>query len=448
MRHGHALAGAVAALLATAAAPAAEGGRPTPPRAIMEKAETARDYRRSCAKLERVLPATALDNVPADEAFTRLAARATMPVRVDRRALADAGIEKAGTVTFAGTNVPLSSVLQVAIESWDRRLRYYVTGGTIHVTTAREMAGISLLRTYDIADLVPATAVRKEPVVKPPTEFDPGGAVDSSGLTEPGGSGGFTDNENGDDTMTITGDTARIVRLVMEMVAPRSWGTSAAIMPVGSLLVVDQHPANHRRITDLLALLRTQQSAAGLGTGLRLHARWMLLDRHYVARLRKSAGGRPPVVDPSAADAPAVQHEAVTYCRSGQRVRIAAGEGQSVRVPAGPVVSKNAAIESTALKMVQWGAAATITVRLREGARAAAVDVDSVVTEPLGKPETNKTPSGQPIDALRFSLRTIGASTVMPTGAPVLLGAVSTGPDPGDRMLCLVLTVDRQRGEK
>ena len=423
---------------------AQETGSAAVPREILSRAETSEEYNRSINKLQVVLPELKFKDAGPEQVLAFIQSAVKMPFKIDRDALrAVAGAK----ISISVKKVTASQALKLVLDRWGKGtldIGCYVSHGTVRITSRRAMAGVSLIRTYDVGDLIPVGSQESDSALQPPTkmqiEDDPISVDDaepSRGLFSRMG-------RNARDTGEGKG-VEPVVVLVMEMVAPTTWGRSAAVLPVGSMLVVDQSPENHDRISSLLALVRKQYESSGLLANMKVHARWLRLDRKRVLAMQKRTGGQPPVIDAKTVDAAVIEYEAMTQCRSGQKVRIVSGEAESVVITTAPIVTEKVVTQRPVVKMVQWGATAEMIVRYRKKTDSVRVEMDSVICEPIGSREKRKLVSGETIDRLRFTVRTLKAAAAIPVGKPVILGCMTGGKQIGDQMLCLVLQVDREK---
>lgn len=223
-----ALAGALAVLLARSRPLDPPAARPAP--LPMTAAEVA---------LDRPLADVALDATPFDAAIPIVERQAGVPITVDWRSLEAAGVGRTVPVTLRARGMTLAEALGRVLDQASTptaKLGFEPETGTVFVSTGEALAARPVLRVYDVRDLVAAAAPDAKPA-------GPSGGC----LMGVGGSPGDDAAEN-------------LVRLIGDTIVPDSWrdagGSVGAIRYFGGRLTIVQTRDNHRRVRDLLALLR------------------------------------------------------------------------------------------------------------------------------------------------------------------------------------------------
>jgi hypothetical protein len=391
---------------------------------IMRRAETEQKYLESLKKLDRFLPSVQFKDLPAVDALQRFSEGVDMPLQVHPDVLKEIRTKK---ITLSLGRVKASSALRRLFNALHLHMDYYVYRGAIHLNWKDDIKGLTVIRTYDVSDLVlPARTTKNNAV--PPSRL----VMENPSADFPEGEGLFGTISRASIGEQPENDADMLVYLITEFVAQYSWNDKGAIMPVGDVLVVAQSPYTHRNIHRILEQLRKQFKASGMLKNLRLHLRWVLLDRDAVKNPRDRAR------DPA-------QYECVARCRSGQEISVASGQAQSAVVSLQPHIDEKSAMYKPVTRIIQWGAAADISVRLERSGDTAVVDVCSTVSEPIGTRAVSKVRKPATFDRLNFNLQTLRATARIPLGRYVMLGGMTGGPAGSGRMLCLFLRIDEEK---
>jgi hypothetical protein len=182
--------------------------------------------------LERILPEVWLEDVSFEEAVARLKEVGGVEIFVDWPGLDKAGVVRTVPVTIRRRNGTLAEALtlvldQAAETARSGRLGFSPQGDLVRVASERSLGLRAMqVRCYDVRDLVAAQ-----------------------------GAAGLRLVESG----KPTNPPAAIVRLMLDTVAPHTWrdkGGPGVVQAYVDRLVILQTWENHRRVQNLLAVLR------------------------------------------------------------------------------------------------------------------------------------------------------------------------------------------------
>jgi len=314
-----------------------------------------------------------------------------------------------------------------------------------------------VLRTYDVGDLL----IEREDY---PLEVDPLGFA---GLTvtypTPDDSGGGFGDLFGSSAAATTEPPVGSQELVdiiqravnnaadLKVAAWSDEGGPAALEYVDQLLIVTQTDQGHKKVEELLALLRTQRLGGPIVT---IDARWVLLDDVGAAAL----AGDPKAPQPQEVSAAAldkagakVAYRGHVTCFDRQVVHLQSGRLSTYLQGAKPVVSDKAVGADPKVGAVFAGATLQVRPVLAADGAAAILDLRSNVSElkelrqrPMpefgqveGKAESVKLNLEMPdviVNTLRSSVR-------VPLGKTVLIGGMTTHAAGEGKVLYLVLEV-------
>jgi hypothetical protein len=227
------------------------------------------------ASLETVLIDVDYRAVDLDEIVTFLRERHGLNVHVAWRALEDAGVRRDERIEVHLKQVSLATLLDTVLadlERGGRSLSYHVRGGVITISTTDDLVENTILRLYDITDLIESGyAIRRfanTPVLSMNVtgrEFI-GGERRSSGGGFGGGSG-FGGGVFGDPGAAGARRMERIdfiVSLVEEQIDPDSWqangGSIGTIHVVNNTLLIRHTLATHRQIEGFMSVVRRTRS--------------------------------------------------------------------------------------------------------------------------------------------------------------------------------------------
>ncbi len=222
------------------------------------------------------------------------------------------------------------------------------------------------------------------------------------------------------------------------------------------MLIVTTMADNHRKIEQFLATLRKEFAARQMVT---IRASWVLLDDEKAA---KTLGAISPLPQALTADVfKAIEADTICQagivCVEGQPVHLASGRCETVVTGATPVVADNIGVFQPTVQMVQWGPAIDIKIDPSDDGKSAAIDLDSVLTEPnptTVKPlqstaaiHSTSRPSDQgsglqDIDKLDFTLHAIHTTARIPMGKPTMIGGITVAKGPKGKSVQLILEIN------
>lgn len=244
----------------------------------------------------------------------------------------------------------------------------------------------------------------------------------------------------------------RVMQLITDSVDPMSWkangGLVGNIQEFDGAFVVEQTPANHEKIGQLLKSLRATLSP---GTTVRVRAYWMALDQDHADALLRD-GEEPTTtapVDDALADGDLYAVGEIT-CLNRQAVHLLSGRERTVTADIDPVVSTDAVGLELTQKIAFSGVELLVRPELSEDRKSVMVDVSSTMTE--SEPRTPaavrqvRTATSQPtlaeldqVDQLKQQFQT---TVQLPVGRKVLVGGMTIEPSKlNGQQLYLVLEV-------
>jgi len=248
-----------------------------------------------------------------------------------------------------------------------------------------------------------------------------------------------------------------LIQAIQVFVDPPSWsgvGGSGTIAALGSSVVVSQTPANHAKLEEFLAQIRSE---SGTSRTVTVEARWLLLDSQQLRELTKADSENWPV--PTEVE----RHRGRVTCFNGQTVHIVSGRLQTVLQGGVPVVGGDAALYQPQLLRPHIGAMLQVTPTVLPDGKAAIIDVRSIVTRgdpplppvELYDPNASTSPAGisparampaTQVDRLNIATQQLATTLRLPLGQPTLVGGLTFPAVDGDaettnRQLYLMIEV-------
>lgn len=236
----------------------------------------------------------------------------------------------------------------------------------------------------------------------------------------------------------------RLMQAIQMFVDPPSWsgvGGSGTLVALGSSLVVSQTPANHARLDEFLAQLRSESGSLRTVT---VEARWLLLDSQQLQEIAGD-GASDQSLHPETE-----RYRGCVTCFNGQTVHIVSGRLQTVIQGGIPVVGGEAVGYQPQLLKPHIGAMLQVTPTVLPDGKAAIVDVRSIVTRgdqppqpvalygphvsnanPTGMPSTSERPTVQ-VDRLNIAAQQLATTLRVPLGRPTLVGGLTFPAVDGD----------------
>lgn len=234
-------------------------------------------------KTNHIYPDTSLQDVVESHS-----AQLEIPIVIDRRALEDAGIGTDKTINATLTAFPTDRFLDLICD--ELSLAWTVRDGYVLITTPEKLSTILEVRVYNCSDLI-------EMVKKPaPAQLgggsfgggsfggSPGGTAPSGGSTQQKSGGGFfavqfggaappaaegTPGGSGEGLVATSDelipDNDSLIDLIQSTVDPEAWsdagGTGSIEVYHGGLLVINQNGQVHRRVEQVLEMMRQAKKA-------------------------------------------------------------------------------------------------------------------------------------------------------------------------------------------
>jgi hypothetical protein len=119
------------------------------------------------------------DDVPLAEFFASLEQATGVAFRLDRKALADAGVGPETTVSLSDSELPLRSALWIVLSDLD--LTWVISGRGLLITTKTEAENMLVTRVYDVEDLIRADGGMGELIEMLTSTLDPDSWDDTGG---------------------------------------------------------------------------------------------------------------------------------------------------------------------------------------------------------------------------------------------------------------------------
>ena len=196
--------------------------------------------------LDRIVPDVKFENKPCAEVFDWLQEQTRANIAVNWRAIEAEGIDRKAPVTLRLTGLPLRRVIELVCAqlSTGPRIGYHVNRGVIEVNTATQLARTSVVRIYDVRDVVTrATDEMRQFGTDEPT-------TQPSNICFPPAR-----PEN-----LFEGVMTELTELIQETVSPEDWreagGAIGSIRFFGGRLIIAGTPEMHAQIDDLLTMIR------------------------------------------------------------------------------------------------------------------------------------------------------------------------------------------------
>jgi len=237
--------------------------------------------RRILEKLKQPIP-VAFDNNQFENVIEYLRNITGVNFFVNWRALEGAGIDRDSLVSLQLDAVPADKALRLILDQLGGDLvplGFTIDEGVVTISTQENLARKTIIRTYDIRDLVVAVPNFSE---SPQFDLNTINQQASSGGGGGGGSSIFDDVEEDDEG--VLGRTElidSIMNLIREQVDPDNWrnagGLVSSMSELNGTLIVTTTPANHRDITGLLSQLRETRALQ-----IAVEARFLLVDQSFM----------------------------------------------------------------------------------------------------------------------------------------------------------------------
>jgi len=399
-------------------------------------------------------------------------------IKIDRRAMREAGVDIGTPITCAMRGLSLRSALDLILREED--LAWTIASDVLLVTTPEEARTRLITRVYDVSDLLtPVEDHAFDPTSLPTTSAAKGwpirlhmnqglvgmmGVKDdvrASWLAQPGlgyvpTGGSYVPSYRYRETARPDAELEDLIRLLTRIVAPLTWedcGGPGSIDQFDRSIVVSQTRDVLRRLETLLEDLRGRKRSA---PAIAVDARWLLLDSDRLDELLPPNADLTSMGARIAVDAKALERltrevpgfRGRIVCLSGQRVFLAAGERRSVVSGAVQDPPGWAGYRPTTT-IPNVGVVLGVSASLPPGEAAALLHVHSTVTgwrtpEPPAQ-TTNPAPADalteQPTDAhtpdsttslqidrVNMPTHELAATLRVPLGKPVLVGGLTLAP--------------------
>ncbi len=180
---------------------------------------------------------------------------------VQWNSLANAGIPRTTPITMQLTNVAAEKVLRLILDEAGAEgieLGYTIDDGVIIIATKEDLATKTVIKTYDIRDLV-----LRPPNFRDAPEFD---LSQVTADTSQGSSSSIFE-ENDQDEDEVAPQSERIIEimdLIRESVDPENWrqtgGLTSSMNELNGMLIVTTTSENHQAIAGLLRQIRDQRA--------------------------------------------------------------------------------------------------------------------------------------------------------------------------------------------
>jgi hypothetical protein len=360
--------------------------------------------------------------VPLPDVVEWLQSKYSIPVVIDRKALADVGIEANAHVNCSLSGIPLRSALELALH--ELQLTWTIKSDVLLITTPEVADQHLVVKAHDVTDLIVPLVDYRYRSDLPTTELDRclnwwsagfgmggmggvggGTGTASSGAGSGGTGGGMFSVLSGTPficgtspmKMSVGGtpynttgrnyDFDSLIDLITSRVRPSTWdacGGPGSIQRFRCMIVFAQTRDVHRDVELLLADLRAKQLASPT---ILVELKWLWLDTKQHEQL---VGGGKQATDGKhalAVDAKALEQLARTVpgfrgqiaCSNAQWVHLASGDRRSVISSTIPVMDRSVGYQPM-IQVPNVGIVVELRPSMAPGATAAMLDVQSTVT--------------------------------------------------------------------
>ncbi len=188
------------------------------------------------------------DQVPFEDIIAYLRNVTGQPFYVDWAALEAAGVLRETEISLQLPRTSPAVILKFALRAVRpiETLDYYVDDGVVHVTTQRIADAKTVVRTYDIRDLLVTI-----PDFYPDNLGNGGGQGGQGGGGNNGGGGGQSGGRGGDDEDSEAERAQEIIDLIQATIRPDIWqdnGGTATIRFFRGNLIVNAPRSVHRQL--------------------------------------------------------------------------------------------------------------------------------------------------------------------------------------------------------
>lgn len=228
-------------------------------------------------QLEQTTVSVDFDDVSLGKIIQQLRTEHNLNIYVNERALAKEGVDLSTPITLRLNQVPLATVLRLLLRdasNGEAMLSYVVEDEVIVISTETDTTARLVLRTYDVSDLLDSGYARRRMMNTPLLRLhltgselqgaEIGGTSAQQNPFQGGGGGGEPAGSGIQDGGTFE-RLQDVIELIMATVDTGSWrvhgGGNGFIDRQGNRLVVTASPVVHRKLQDLLDLLRSEPPA-------------------------------------------------------------------------------------------------------------------------------------------------------------------------------------------
>jgi hypothetical protein len=361
---------------------------------------------------------------PLPDVVEWLQSKYSIPVVIDRKALADVGVEVNAHVNCSLSGIPLRSALELALH--ELQLTWTIKSDVLLITTPEVADQHLVVKAHDVTDLIVPLVDYRYRSDLPTTELDrclnwwiagfgmggmggvgAGTGTASSGAGSGGTGGGMFSVLNTtpficgcsvvkrradaygapDGTTYRAYDFDSLIDLITSTVRPSTWdacGGPGSIQRFRCMIVFAQTREVHREVELLLADLRAKQLASPT---LLVELQWLWLDAKQHEQL---VGGGKQATDGKhslAVDAKALEELARTVpgfrgqiaCSNAQAVHLASGDRRSVISSTIPVMDRSVGYQPM-IQVPNVGIVVELSPIVAPGATTALLHVQSTVT--------------------------------------------------------------------
>jgi hypothetical protein len=208
------------------------------------------------AGLDRIVPDLKFDKTPCAEVFDWLHEQTRANIAVNWQALEAEGIDRTTPITLRLTGLPLRRVIELVGEQMGKgeaRITSYASRGAIEVSTESKWPRTTVVRIYDVRDIVNAEVEARWQIDHPRavTTQPPGGGNVCFPATE------RTESLDGIYEAVYT----ELGELIQENLSPEMWreagGDVGSLRCFGGRLIIAATPRMHAEVEALLAMVRS-----------------------------------------------------------------------------------------------------------------------------------------------------------------------------------------------
>ncbi|HWB20669.1 MAG TPA: hypothetical protein VG711_10235 [Phycisphaerales bacterium] len=403
-------------------------------------------------RLQSTLVDADYDRVDFEKIIDDLRTRYNLNIHVSWNALESAGIRRDQRIEIHLKQIPLSTLLDLLLREAagsNDPPQFIIQSGIIIITTESLAHEQSVLRSYDITDLIGSGYALRRFANTPVLSLNLTGRefvggedrreLEKAAVGSGGASGLFGDPGDEQPRLTSMERVSQIVDLIQENIEPETWrdlgGDQGSLQLFNNTLLINQSLRAHQQIADFLNLLRSTKPAP-----VNVDAAIVRLRSDRAADLRKSVGNAYPHLTTEQADqlAFSAQSEGVLFRATsagtnGKGLLLSALTQQEMLSGLNPVVAQNISAFQPVTSDVTSGLELIVLPLISSDSLSITVDVQAAWSPTASvyprqaaaaAPDKSVAPSADPaaaIDLSKRSMRTVSSAATIRLGDAVAL---------------------------